>query len=138
VISDICWVDSVIALLVEHAEPAASAAVHYCEVVEKVQRAVVEPDVIVRTQAQYVLRDVGTVMRPAKRTDVRPLSVGGRWNQQLLSTHLASITVQALDDLDHGAIANLALHHSRDTRNCPSRTSRRRNAQRRRRGVALT
>jgi hypothetical protein len=71
VISDICWVDSVIALLVEHAERPAGAAVHYCEVVEKVHRAVVEPDVIVRTQAQDVLRNVGTVMRPAKRTDVR-------------------------------------------------------------------
>jgi hypothetical protein len=67
-----------IALLVEHAEPAAGAAVHHCEVVEKVQRAVVEPDVIVRTQAQYVLRNVGTVMRPAKRTDVRSFSVGAR------------------------------------------------------------
>jgi hypothetical protein len=41
-------------------------------------------------------------------------SIGARWNPQLLPTDLALIAVPAFDDLDHDAVANLALYHRRD------------------------
>jgi hypothetical protein len=50
----------------EHTKIPACTSIHYREVVEQVNGPVVQPHMVVRTQAQDILRYVRTKMRPAK------------------------------------------------------------------------
>jgi hypothetical protein len=61
-----CPVDVVVVLPMEHTKIPACTSIHYREVVEQVNGPAVQPHMVVRTQAQDILRYVRTKMRPAK------------------------------------------------------------------------
>jgi hypothetical protein len=125
VVLDMCPVDAVVVLPMEHTELPACTSIHDREVVEQVDGPVVQPHMVVGTQAQDVLRNVRTEMRPAERADMSSLGVRAGGDLEGDPTDLASIGMPALDSLGDGAVADLSLHDCCATRNWPCRSGRR-------------
>src|SRR5215208_5311346 len=59
--------------------------------------AVVKEHVVVGTQAEDVIRRVGSVVGCSERSDVRGLGVGTGWGLQSHPAHLAPVVVELLD-----------------------------------------
>jgi hypothetical protein len=65
VILNVCAVDPVVVRAAEHTKLLVGTSLHDGEVVEQVDSPVVQPHMVVRTQAQDILRDVRPEVGPA-------------------------------------------------------------------------
>ncbi len=123
VVLDVCPVDPVVVLPMEHTDPPACTTIHDREVIEQVDGPIVQPHMVVLTQTQDILRNVRTQMRSAEWADMSPLCVRTGGDLERDPTDLASIGMPALDSLDDSAVADLSLHDCCATRNWPCRSS---------------